>query len=80
MVDRGTAVRFVARIREFCHFQPDLERTRPLIQRLQEAISLELLEHEDYYILPSSAQPHLHFNICLRGPQRDNFTTWLKKI
>lgn len=78
MVDRGTAVRFLAKLREFCHLQPNLKGTCPLIQRLQEAISLELLEHEDYYILPPSVQPHLHFTMCLRGPQRENFTIWLK--
>jgi hypothetical protein len=74
MVDRGIAVRFLAKIREFCHFQPDLEPTRPLIQRLQEAMSLEVLEYEVHYIPPSSAELHLHFTICPCGPQRDNFT------
>ena len=73
MVNPGTAVRFLARIREFCHLQHDLEPTRPLIRRLQEAMSLELLEH-DHYIPPSSAELHLHFAIRLCGPQRDSFT------
>jgi hypothetical protein len=74
MADRGTAVRLLARIRDFCNLQPDLEPTRPLIQRLQEAMSLEFLEQEDHYISPSSAEPHLHYTVCLRGPPMDNFT------
>ena len=51
MVGRGTAVRFLARISEFCYLQPDLESTWPLIQRLQETIFLEWLEQKVRYIV-----------------------------